>query len=271
MNKLEPTRAGYYLWNYVPSLAAAIVFIFVFLLLTLLVSWRMFKTKTWFSISFALGGFFEFIGYCARASSASKTGKIMPFAIQNIFILLGPALFAASIYMCLSRITRGIHAEHHSLINPRNSTRIFVSGDILSFIVQGSAAGLMVTGKNAKLGEGIVIAGLLIQIIMFGLFGVTAITFHKRVKRKPTAWSSIKAMPWPNSMRMLFIVSALIMIRSIFRVIEYASGHDGYLLKYEWPLYIFDSVLMAVVMFVYYLWYPSWITAEYTDAQVPLA
>jgi hypothetical protein len=108
---------------------------------------------------FAVG----FAGYCARASASKKTGKIMPFASQNVFILLGPTLFAASIYMCLSRTIRGIQASHLSPIEPRILTRTFVIGDVVSFVVQGGATGMMVTGKNAKLGEGIGIAGLLIQ------------------------------------------------------------------------------------------------------------
>lgn len=194
----------------------------------------------------------------------------MPYAVQNVFILLGPALFAASIYMCLSRIIRSIRAEHHSLIKPRNLTRTFVTGDVLSFVVQGSAAGLMVTGNNPKLGERIVIAGLMIQIIVFGFFVVTAFVFQRRAQRNPTNESCDASLPWQKSMRMLFIVSALIMIRSCFRVVEYAMGNDGYLLGHEWTLYIFDSVLMFIVMVVYYLWYPNWIVPQKLEVDVVL-
>ena len=186
----------------------------------------------------------------------------MPFSIQNTFILLGPALFAASIYMCLSRIIRSVRADNLSLVQPRKLTRTFVLGDVLSFMVQGSAAGLMVTGDNAKMGEGIVIGGLMIQIIVFGLFAATAVVFKKRISRSPTPESCDASVPWEKSLRMLFIVSALIMIRSLFRVVEFAMGNDGYILQHEWTMYIFDSVLMFAVMVVYYLWYPTYIADE---------
>ncbi|KAF2675723.1 RTA1 like protein [Lentithecium fluviatile CBS 122367] len=267
---LEPIRGGYYLWKYIPSLAAAIIFILVFLVMTALISQRMFRTKTWFCVPFAIGGLFEFAGYCARVSAHSKTGKIIPYAVQNVFILLGPALFAVSIYMCLSRIIRGIRADHHSLIQPRKLTRTFVTGDVLSFVVQGGAAGLMVTGKNAKIGEGIVVAGLLVQTIMFGLFAVTAVVFNRRIRHSPTTESSSSSVPWQKSMRMLYIVSALIMARSLFRVVEYAMGNDGYPLMNEWTLYIFDSVPMFAVMVVYYLWYPFWIAPQKLEVAIPL-
>lgn len=212
----------------------------------------------------------EFAGYCARASAHNKTGRIMPYAVQNVFILLGPALFAASIYMCLSRIIRGIRADHLSLIKPRNLTRTFVTGDVLSFVVQGGAAGLMVTGKTPELGKGIVIAGLMIQIVMFGLFAVTAVIFNRRIEKAPTNESYDSSIPWKKSMHMLFIVSALIMIRSCFRVVEYSMGNDGYLLGHEWTLYVFDSILMVAVMVVYYLWYPVWITPEKLEEDIVL-
>jgi len=57
MAKLEPYKGGYYLWQYVPSIAAAVIFLLLFLGMTALISWRMFKTKTWFCLPFAIGGF----------------------------------------------------------------------------------------------------------------------------------------------------------------------------------------------------------------------
>jgi hypothetical protein len=40
----------------------------------------------------------------------------MPYCIQAVFILLGPALFAASVYMILSRIIRSVRGKHHSVL-----------------------------------------------------------------------------------------------------------------------------------------------------------
>lgn len=61
MAVLEPYKGGYYLWKYVPSIAAAVIFILLFLAMTALISWRMFKTKTWFCIPFAIGGFCKYV------------------------------------------------------------------------------------------------------------------------------------------------------------------------------------------------------------------
>lgn len=42
-------------------------------------------------------------------------------------------------------------------------------------------------------------------------------------------------------------------------IIDYALGNDGYPLTHEWTLYIFDALLMFIVMIIYYVWYPTWI------------
>jgi hypothetical protein len=275
MAELQQYKKGYYLWRYVPSLAAAALFVLLFLAITVAHFWRLFRTRMWFCLPFAIGGFCkstnrcdenlkahrhkgEFIGYCARASAYSQTGKLMPYVIQNMFILLPPALFAASIYMTLGRIIRSVRGEIYSIIRVDWLTKLFILGDVLAFMVQGSAAGLMVTGNNATLGERIVVAGLLIQVIMFGLFAVTAIIFHVRFQRYSVgAIAYGEEIPWKQSLIILYAVSALIMVRSIFRVAEYVMGQDGYPLNNEWTLYVFDSVLMLVVMVIFFIWYPS--------------
>ncbi|EOO03701.1 putative rta1 domain protein [Phaeoacremonium minimum UCRPA7] len=168
--------------------------------------------------------------------------------------------------MVLGRVIRALPGgEACSVIRTRWLTTIFVIGDVFSFLVQASGAGLMVKDGSMKTGENIVVAGLVIQIIWFGLFGVTAIIFHLRYRSKSAVTASYGGhsgptaaeLPWQRLLMMLYIVSVFIMIRSIFRVIEYVMGSDGYLLQHEWTLYVFDSILMFGVMAVYFVWYPS--------------
>lgn len=47
---------GYYLWHYVPSLIAAIIFEVLFVLVTLFHAYKIARTKTWFCIVFVIGG-----------------------------------------------------------------------------------------------------------------------------------------------------------------------------------------------------------------------
>ena len=110
----------------------------------------------------------EFIGYCARASAYDKTGRMMPYCIQNVFILLGPALFAATIYMVLGRVIIAVKGESRSLIPVRWLTKVFVTGDVLSFLIQGGAAGMMISSDLASIGNKLVIFGLIVQVVFLG-------------------------------------------------------------------------------------------------------
>lgn len=48
--------SGYYLWDYIPSMPAAIVAVCLFGILTSGVVWRSVTTRTRFAIPFAIGG-----------------------------------------------------------------------------------------------------------------------------------------------------------------------------------------------------------------------
>ena len=61
-----------------------------------------------------------------------------------------------------------------------------------------------------------------------------------------------------------------IMIRSVFRVVEYVLGPGGYPLSHEWTLYAFDAVLIFIVMVVFSLWHPGYLreAREKADAEI---
>lgn len=56
MAKLKPFRENYYLWHYVPSTAAAVLFVVLFSLASSLIIWRIVKTRNWYCIPFVVGG-----------------------------------------------------------------------------------------------------------------------------------------------------------------------------------------------------------------------
>ncbi|KAH7009168.1 RTA1 like protein-domain-containing protein [Macrophomina phaseolina] len=263
MAKLEAFRGDYYLWEYVPSVAASVIFLLLFLAPTLFHVWKAWKTRARFCIPFIIGGVFEVIGFAVRAACTNATAELIPYIIQSVFILLGPVLFAASVYMALARLIRSVGAEKYSLIRIAWVTKTFVAGDIVSFLVQGQGSGLMATEGMADIAKGIVIGGLLIQIFVFGFFIVTSVVFEKRMKRAPTSEA-----PYTHHLYPLYAVSWLIMLRSVFRVIEFAMGQKGYLLANEWPLFVFDAVPMVSVMVIWGVWHPGTIRHEVAGAQM---
>lgn len=55
----------------------------------------------------------------------------------------------------------------------------------------------------------------------------------------------------------LYVSSVLILVRSVVRVVEYIQGMDGYILSHEAFLYVFDGLLMFLVLLVFVLVHPS--------------
>lgn len=175
--------------------------------------------------------------------------------------------------MALGRLIRRIHAENHSLIRVNWLTKVFVSGDVLSFLLQGTGAGMMATGDLASLGKIVVMIGLVVQLVMFALFIISAVIFQHRMQKYPTHHASDSEIAWNKHLYNIYAACALIMIRSIFRVVEYGMGQDGYLLTHEWTLYIFDALLMFIVMVLYGMFFPSELQLgrpKSVDSSVPL-
>ncbi|KAH7029762.1 RTA1 like protein-domain-containing protein [Microdochium trichocladiopsis] len=254
------------LYRYDVSLPAAIAAAAVFLVLSLLHTWRIVRHRSLYFTAFTIGGYFQVIGYCGRIWSHFDATAIGGFVMQAILILVAPALYAASIYMILGRLIRAVHAESLSIIPLRWMTKIFVAGDVLSFLLQAGGGGIQAAGtlELYDIGEKIIIVGLFVQITIFGFFLATTVTFHLRQQKSlkhhnstsmDASSSPFSTIPWARHLAVLYVASALIMIRSIFRVIEYLQGNGGYLISHEVFLYVFDAVLMAIVMAVFLVFY----------------
>ena len=172
----------------------------------------------------------EVIGYVGRVISHDDLWALGPYIIQSILLLIAPAFFAASVYMTLRRII--ILVSHYSHVPSKTFSpipvkwisRIFVIGDVAAFLLQAAGGGIQGGGtlQLLHLGEDIIIAGLFVQIAFFAVFMFTILTFHIRVKRKnvPNTFPGTK-VNWMMLIWMLYAASGLIMVRSVFRVIEY--------------------------------------------------
>lgn len=198
--------------------------------------------------------------------------------MQSLLLLLAPALFAASIYIILGRIILLVDGEKYSLIPQKWLTKIFVTGDVISFLTQMCGGGIQAAGTLELLhaGEKIIITGLFLQLAFFGFFIVVAGLFHFRMTRVHPALAPDASLPWKRHMCVLYVASGLIMFRSIFRVVEYVQGNNGYLLRHEIFLFVFDAVLMFFVMAIFNVVHPAQVTDLYQrrikggEAGIPL-
>ena len=159
--------------------------------------------------------------------------------------------------MYLGRIVHAVGGEKHCIVPARFVTRIFVIADIICFLIQAGGGGMLAKAKAAssvKLGENMILGGLILQIIMFGFFVVVAAIFQAR-RRRDTSAQGGSDLPWQRLLATLYGVSGLITLRNIIRTVEYGQGSEAYLLTHEWTLYLFDALLMATVLAICLFWY----------------
>ncbi|KAH8662824.1 RTA1 like protein-domain-containing protein [Tricladium varicosporioides] len=232
-----PTNSDVFkFYRYTPSVAACIIFIILFTITSTIHLYQLLRTRAWLLIPIVIGGFGEIIGFIIRIMSSKQAPDytLELFIGQSSPTLLAPALFAATIYMCLGRIILATGGQNLSPISTKWLTKFFVAGDILGLAIQTAGAVIMPQGTLADyhMGSNIVIAGLAVLVFSFGIFMI-------------------------SELRILYISSALIFIRSIYRLAEYSEGNDGWLQRHEWTFYIFDAVLMWIVLVLFNLYHPS--------------
>lgn len=116
-------------------------------------------------------------------------------------------------------------------------------------------------GENARKGSNMVIGGLIVQLLFFAGFLIVSVHFDIAVRKRPVLNSKLPDTAWYKHMLVLYTSSLLILVRNIFRVVEYVQGFDGYLLSHEVYLYIFDAILMLMVMVIFNMVHPSEIRA----------
>lgn len=237
------------LYHYNPSLPGAVTVAALFFLVTAYLCYQLVRYRSWFTLPLIIGGILQVVGYVSRSLSHDHSQLLGPYIISSIVILVAPAFFAATIYMILGRVIRLLNATHLSPVRVNLLTKLFVLGDIFSFSVQSVGAQAQ-TGKDLdkqRFGRILIIAGLILQLLIFGLFIVVAIVFNLRFRRQPHQLTET-GLPWQRHLISLYATSGLISMRNIVRTIEYALGTDGYIITHEAFLYVFDAAPMVTVM-----------------------
>lgn len=198
------------------------------------------------------------LGYIFRLISARSLESLVPYICQSTLIILPPSLYAATIYMTYGRIVVYVGKPEMSTVSPSKVTKIFVSGDTTAFLLQLSGGGMQTIDSMRNMGQKILVIGLIIQLIFFGFFLYVSVSFLVRLRRSGL---DLTAGSWLRLLHVLFLVSALVIGRCVFRIIEYVGGTDGYLSSHEVFMYIFDAVPMFFVQAIFHFFHPGKILA----------
>lgn len=134
--------------------------------------------------------------------------------------------------MLISRLILSVlpSSRHRILgIAGRLLTPIFVTFDILSFIVQGNGSAIASsgnwTGPKEKIGRYTLIGGLLLQLVAFGLFLAVFGRFHMLANRfavaeAPTGWRKVVTSVYISSVCIMVSCDLRYFRNSIYQAIR---------------------------------------------------
>ncbi|PMD36384.1 RTA1-domain-containing protein [Hyaloscypha variabilis F] len=215
---------------------------------------QMIRKKTWFYTPLVVGAIMMTLGYIARYFSTKSPASLGPYIIQSLFIILPPSLYAATIYIIYGRVALFVNALRASLVQPTRVTKIFVVGDVIAFFMQAGGGGMMAQANMADLGQKVMLIGLFVQLAFFGFFLIISLIFWKRT-RSSSARHTLRygKHSWYNLLMLLLAAATFIILRCVFRIIEFGQGHTGYLATHEVFLYMFDAVPMLGVQIMFHV------------------
>ncbi|KAJ7099056.1 RTA1 like protein-domain-containing protein [Mycena crocata] len=213
------------------------------------------------------------IGFVLRVIYATPPYTIGKYIPMYLLILVSPCLFLATDYMLLARLAAMFDeqvAQRCLLIRSSRIVRLFVWSDVTTFLLQMAGGGLTASqnASSAKLGTDIELVGLVVQAVSFLLFTTVLIVFGWRVRTEfPALWRSPNTRPFKllsqqpiEDWRTLFYVMCVtcvgILIRSIFRIAEFAGGYDGTIATHEGYFYVFDALPLWICMTLFCIVWP---------------
>ncbi|RVX66549.1 hypothetical protein B0A52_09425 [Exophiala mesophila] len=250
------------LYFYDPSVALAVVFSVLYALLSAyhlyLSTWytRKQQIKHRFTIPLPIAAVVATVGWALRIASVTNKASIPLYAISGSYIVISPIFVCATLYILLTRVIRYSlpegHLQRFAGISPKWLGRLFITSDVTSFLTQGGGSGVASGGNwrgNSKdIGIKILLVGLALQLATFSLFMFTLWRYMCRVRVNPGVAGFDRSIK--KVLTGAWIASVFVQTRSIFRVVEFALGINGYPFQNEWCLYVFEAVPMWIAIAV---------------------
>ena len=266
-------------FGYLPDLNLAIASTIVYSIVTAILTVMTIYHRTWFFLVMTIAGFSEVVGYTYRWSLAYYPDERTPyveseitftreiFALSSYIIMyccivLAPVALALADYLLVGRLIRLV-GRQNSIVNPKFVEYGFVVSDLLSICVQSAGAGLITSGKleNIPRGSNVLIGGLGINLVSFCFFAFITLHLHWSISRHNPEFTGRER--WMKIFYALYLSMILLIIRSIYRIIEFAMGFRGYLAIHESYFYVFECLLIIFAFALFIPLHPGiWMPAK---------
>jgi len=188
------------------------------------------------------------------------------FNIQICLLIISPAFLSAGIYITLKHIVINF-GEEWSRLRPAWYTYIFITGDIISLVLQGSGGGTAATadpGSNLQdIGTNLMIAGVVFQVVILAFFGYFLVEYTIRTYRRRNNLSDHSMILFNKTSFRCFVAAIVIaylgiLIRCIYRIPELAGGWRSELMRNETDFIVLEGVMIVISTVVLTIFHPGY-------------
>ncbi|KAK3374765.1 RTA1 like protein-domain-containing protein [Podospora didyma] len=272
-----PADACNALWNYFPNFAAAVALSILFGILTIAHLAQAVRYRNGFCWVIVMAGFWETGAYAFRALGSKNQQSSGIALVAQILVLVAPIWVNAFVYMVFARIVHFFSPTRKVwFFSPSSLALIFVTLDIISFVIQLVGGGMAGPGASAdaqKRGLNIYMGGIGMQEGFIVLFLGLVVKFHRdqlQAERVGRILTAEKVGGWKWLIWALYGCLAAITIRIIYRLAEFTAGMgtSNPLPSNEPVLYVLESTPMWLAILVWNFVHPGrFIHGE--DAKTP--
>jgi len=220
--------------------------------------------------------------------------SVIWYACSQSCIVIAPVFVCASLYLLMTRLIRfnlpaddkeggggGRRTQVFWGLSPKRLGYLFIISDFTSFNTQGGGSSIAGAGSwkgtLRTVGIDVILVGLALQVITFTGFLTVFAMFQSRVNNmkdvslQPGAKKVITGVWIASILVQVGILSVLSaddsdgkltrcalwkQIRTVFRLVEFAKGDDGYLMTREWCVYVFEGGPMVIATAILAVYHP---------------
>ncbi|WVW82404.1 hypothetical protein I302_104411 [Kwoniella bestiolae CBS 10118] len=211
----------------------------------------------WFLV-LLIGAATHAIGLWFRLGIRALPHSLGFIIIEEILVVLSPCAYLAALYILLGRITQHLDgAKYLRPIKPEKVAKIFVWSDLITFLIQGNASGLL-SNKNptvVKAARYGILVGLILQFISFMFFCYLVVMFFYRVRKEAPQLYRLRR--WKKLYFALIFTCVAMLVRSVYRIAEFAQDQPGYLYTHEIFFFTLDCLPMGLTISTYVIFWPG--------------
>ncbi|KAJ7690839.1 RTA1 like protein-domain-containing protein [Mycena rosella] len=231
-------------YGYIPTESTGIFFLALFGISTTLHITQAAYYRTWWLLpTAALCGVGELLGWSGRLWSITST-------------IIAPTPLLAASFIIFSRMIQQL-GQSYSLLTPRWYARLFLPCDLIALVVQGVGGGMASSADTlagANVGAHVMLGGICFQFVAIIVFSTLGCDYMRRYLRdRPLRPDSrARGVLTPRLKLMLAALAfstAVLIVRSVYRIVELVGGWEGSVIRTEVYFVVFDGGMVVLALF----------------------